>query len=150
MLTRFVVALAGVAVAVTAVHAQSDVLPSTAVMRDMGQAFYRDLNNMVKGEAPYDQAKAAEAYAKLTAAAAKISASFPESSKGKTSANTRFSASPKVWEDKAAFDAAAAKLTKEIADNRGKVGTLDGLKAAYPAVSNACNACHEGFRLRRS
>jgi len=150
MLTRFVVALAGAVVAVTTAQAQSDVLPSTVVMRDMGQAFYRDLNNMVKGEAPFDKAKAEEAYAKLTAAAAKISTSFPDTIQGKTSANTRFSSSPKVWEDKAGFGAASAKLTKEISDNRGKIDTLDGLKATYPAINNACGGCHEVFRLRRS
>ena len=48
------------------------------------------------------------------------------------------------------FNAEIAKMIKAIEDNRGKVTSLEGLKAAYPAVNAACNSCHETFRLRKS
>jgi cytochrome c556 len=118
-------------------------------MRQMANPMYRDLNGMVKGEMPFDEAKATQAINQLSEAGAKISTAFPESSKGKTSPETRYSASPKVWTDKADFDARAARLVKAIGDNKDKIKTLDGLKAAYPAINDACNACHQDYRLRR-
>ena len=37
-----------------------ELLPSTVLMRDMANSLYRDLNSMVKGEAPFDAKKAEE------------------------------------------------------------------------------------------
>lgn len=130
--------------------AQSDVLPSTALMREQSQALYRDLNTMAKGEAPYDKAKAEAAIAKLKETSARIPAAFPESSKGKATPNGRYSASEKVWSDKAEFSTRAANMVKVINDNGSKVDTLDGLKAAYTVINNTCNACHDEFRLRKN
>lgn len=130
--------------------AQSDLLPSTALMREQAQALYRDLNGMVKGEAPYDKAKAEAAMAKLKDTASRIPTAFPESSKGKMSPNTRYSASEKVWSDKGEFNVRAANMSKAIDANASKVGTLEELKTAYPAVNGACNACHEEFRVRKN
>ena len=51
---------------------------------------------------------------------------------------------------KADFDARAAALGKAVAENRNKAKTsLDGLRAAIPAVANACDACHKDYRLGR-
>jgi cytochrome c556 len=145
-----VLAAAAVAVGLTSAMGQADLLPSTKLMRDQGQALYRTLNSMVKGEAPFDAAKADEAFAKLIADANMISEAFPESSKGKSSPNSRYSASPKVWSNQAEFNEHAAKLKKVLQDNRAKAKTLDGLKEAYPAVNGACNSCHDDFRVRKS
>jgi cytochrome c556 len=150
MIIRTVLTAAAIAVGLGSVAAQSDLLPSTKLMREQGQHLYRGLNAMVKGEAPYDQAKVDELFGHLITTAAKIPEAFPESSKGKTSPNGRYSASPKVWENKAEFNEHVAKLSKAVQDNRAKAKTLDGLKAAYPAVNAACNSCHEQFRLRKS
>jgi cytochrome c556 len=147
---RVVLAAAAAAVGASSVFAQSDLLPSTALMREQAQLLYRDLNGMVKGEAPYNQAKADEALTKLAATVAKIPAAFPESSKDKVSPNTRYSSSPKVWQNKVEFDVHVAKLSKALEESRSKVKNLDALKAAYPAINDACNACHQDFRLRRS
>ena len=150
MIIRTVLAATAVAIGLSSAVAQSDLLPSTKLMREQGQHLYRGLNLMAKGEVPYDQAKTDELFAKLIETASKIPAAFPESSKGKTPPDARYSASPKVWDNKAEFNARAAKLAKELQDNRAKAITLDGLKAAYTAVNAACNSCHDDFRLRKS
>ena len=128
--------------------AQSGVLPSTTLMGEQAQALYRELNGMVKGASPYDKAKADAAIATLKDTSSRIPSAFPESSKGKKSPNSRYSASPKVWENPDAFKAKAAALSKVINDNADKVSTLDGLKASYPAINNACNSCHDDYRVR--
>ena len=149
-MVRIVLAVAAAAIGITAVSAQSNVLPGTVAMKDMSQPMYGVLNRMVKGEVPYDQAKASEALAKLADVAPKIPQAFPASSKGKTSPDTRYSASPKVWDNRADFEEYASNLAKTIADSRGKVTSLEGLKAAYPEINDACNGCHQDYRLRRS
>jgi cytochrome c556 len=148
MMRRVLLTTSAVVVFVTGACAQSGVLPGTTLMGEQAQALYRDLNGMVKGDSPYDKAKADAAIAKLKDTSARIPAAFPESSKGKKSPNARYMASPKVWENPDAFKAKAVALSKAIDDNAAKVGTLDGLKAAYPAISNACNSCHDEYRVR--
>lgn len=148
MMRRVLLTTSAVAIFVTGAFAQSDVLPGTKLMGEQAQALYRDLNGMVKGEAPYDKAKADAAIAKLKDTSARLAAAFPESSKGKKSPNSRYSASPKLWENPDAFKAKIATFSKALDDNAAKVATLDGLKAAYPAINNACNSCHEDYRVR--
>ena len=150
MIIRTLMAAAAVAIGVTAVLAQSEVLSSTKLMREQGQAMYRVLNGMVKGEIPYDQTKANEALASLTASAPKIPEAFPASIKGKTTADSRFSSSSKIWENRADFEEYAKNLAKAIAENRGKVTSLEGLKAAFPALSDNCTGCHNDYRVRKS
>ena len=150
MITRIVFAVAAAAIGATAVWAQSTALPSTTIMKELGQSAYGVLNRMVKGEIPYDQAKADEALAKMAAAAPKIPEAFPASSKGKSTPDSRFQASSKVWDTRSDFEEYAANLTKAITDNRGKVTSLDGLKAAYPALVENCDGCHKDYRLRKS
>lgn len=125
-----------------------DVLPSTANMREMGGVVYREYGRLAKGEVPFDAAKVAALYATLTEAAAKSGDSFPATIKGKTSANSRYAASPKVWDMPNEFKAEIAKLNKALADNKGNIGTEAGFKTANTAINAACNSCHETFRLR--
>ena len=125
-----------------------ELLPSTVLMRDMANSLYRDLNSMVKGEASFDAKKAENSIRNLSAGAEKISATFPPSLKGKSSKGGRYAASPKIWENKADFDAQAAKLVQILQESQPKAKTLEGLRAVYPNVNNACNSCHETYRLR--
>ena len=149
MIIRTVLVTAAAVIGLSSAVAQSDKLPSTKLMSEQSQYLYRGLNLMVKGETPYDQGKADELFGKLIETAAKIPAAFPESSKGHAPPDARYSASPKVWENKADFEAHAAKLAKTLHDNRSKAKTLDGLKAAYSEVNGACNSCHDTYRLRK-
>jgi cytochrome c556 len=84
--------------------------------------------------------------------AKKIPTLFPDNAKpgAKTSAppEDKYSASPKVWENKADFEAKNADLVKVVSSVRGNVKNLDSLKSAYTEVAKACDACHETYRLK--
>jgi cytochrome c556 len=101
---------------------------------------------MMRGQVPYDAAKVEAAFTQWANTAQKLPSLFPDNSK--SGQNTR--AAPKIWMTKADFDAKAAEFGKAVADNRDKAkGSVDGLRAAIPAVANACDACHKDYRLAR-
>ena len=96
---------------------------------------------MVKGEKPYDQATVDSALAQFEDTAKKLPNLFPASAKGMKPEGD-YSASPKVWEDKAGFDA------KVVGEAKGKIKDLDSLKANFPAAGKECGGCHETFRVK--
>ena len=101
---------------------------------------------MMRGMAPFDAAKVDAAFAQWADTAQKLPGLFPVSSK--TGQKTR--AASKIWLTKADFDAKAAAFGNAVAENRNKAKTsLEGLRAAIPAVANACDACHKDYRLGR-
>ena len=101
---------------------------------------------MMRGLAPFDAAKVDAAFAQWADTAQKLPDLFPDTSK--TGRKTR--AAPKIWVTKTDFDAKAAAFGKAVAENRNKAKTSpDGLRAAIPAVANACDACHRDYRLGR-
>jgi cytochrome c556 len=101
---------------------------------------------MMRGLAPFDAAKVDAAFAQWADTAQKLPSLFPNTSK--TGQKTR--ASSKIWLTKTDFDAKSAAFGKAVAENRNKAKTsLDGLRAAIPAVANACDACHKDYRLGR-
>jgi len=101
---------------------------------------------MMRGLAPFDAAKVDAAFAQWADTAQKLPSLFPDTSK--TGQKTR--ASSKIWLTKTDFDARAAAFGKAVAENRNKAKTsLNGLRAAIPAVANACDACHKDYRLGR-
>jgi cytochrome c556 len=101
---------------------------------------------MMRGLAPFDAAKVDAAFAQWADTAQKLPSLFPNTSK--TGQKTR--ASSKIWLTKTDFDAKSAAFGKAVAENRNKAKTsLDGLRAAIPAVANACDACHKDYLLGR-
>jgi len=150
-MVRSLVAGCALILCVVTVAAQENAVEErSALMKTQGNYTYRVLNGMVRGQAPYDQAKVDDAFAKLAETAAKLPSIFPESSKGKVAANSNYYASDKVWENKADVEARIAKLAKDVADLRAKVRSLDSLKAAYPTLNQNCNDCHRQYRARKS
>lgn len=90
---RTVLAMTAVAVGITAVMAQGDpIAQRKALMKSNGQNSGA-LNRMVKGEDPFDAAKAAAAYDKLAETASKVGPLF--ASPPPAGADTR--ALPKIW-----------------------------------------------------
>jgi cytochrome c556 len=139
---RTVLAMAAVAVGVTAVMAQSDPLSQRkAMMKENGQQAAA-VSKMVKGEEPFDVTKVNAAFAQWTATAQKLPSLFPEPPK----AGEETRALPKIWEAKSDFDTKIAAFSKAVADNKDKVKTLDELKVAMPLVGKACGGCHEPYR----
>ena len=132
------------AIGTTAVVAQSDPIATRQNLMKGNDQNARVVIRMMRGRAPFDAAKADAAFAQWADTAQKLPGLFPDHSK--TGGDTR--ASPKIWQNKADFDAKAAALAKSVAENRSKAKDLDGLKTAVNAVAPACDNCHELYRLR--
>jgi len=146
-MNRIVLAVGAVALAVTAVAAQSDPIAARkALMKNNGDEA-KGVTAMVKGESPFDAAKAHAAFATFADSAAKAPALFPDNSK--TGGET--AALPAIWENKADFDARFAKFGKDAKEAEGKVKDLDSLKATWGGFANDnCGGCHEKYRAKKS
>ena len=135
-----------VATGVGAVVAQSDPIATRMSLMKENDQNAIVVVRMMRGLAPFDAAKVDAAFAQWADTARKFPGLFPDNSK--TGQNTR--AAPKIWMTRADFDAKAAALGRAVAENREKAkSSLDGLRAAIPAVGKACDACHKDYRLSR-
>jgi cytochrome c556 len=147
MMMRTVVVVGTLLLGVGVVVAQQDQVKTTqAVMKGNGKNA-GTLAAMVKGDKPYDQATVDTALAQLDDTAKKLPTLFPDSIKG-MKPDGDYSASPKVWEDKAGFDAHIATFAKAVADAKGSVKDLDTLKVALPVIGKSCGGCHETYRVK--
>lgn len=143
---RTVLAIAAVALGITAVAAQSDPIAARKALMKENGAQAKSGTAMVKGEAPFDLAKAKAVFATYAAAAGKMPALFPDNSK--TGGET--TAAPKIWEDMNGFKAAFAKFESEAKAAEASVKDLDSFKAAFPGVMKNCGGCHEVYRVKKS
>src|SRR4051794_37430608 len=143
---RTVLAVGAVLLGIGAVAAQQDAVKNAQMaMKTNAKVFFGTLAPMIKGEKPFDMAAVTEALAVFDDAAKKLPTLFPVSMKGmKTEGD--YSTSPKIWDDKAGFDAAIVTFTNAVSDAKSSIKDLDTLKAA--GISKACLGCHETFRVK--
>ncbi|WP_457488000.1 c-type cytochrome [Tardiphaga sp. P5_C10] len=133
---------------VGAVSAQQEIVKERqTLMKSNGRALGGTLSAMAKGDKPYDQAAVEAALTVLDDTAKKLPTLFPDSTKG-LKAEGDYSTSPKVWEDKAGFDAHIVTFAKAVTDAKAKIKDLDSLKANVGGIGKACGGCHETFRLK--
>ncbi|SNT58821.1 Cytochrome c556 [Tardiphaga sp. OK246] len=133
---------------VGAVSAQQEIVKERqTLMKSNGRALGGTLSAMAKGDKPYDQAAVEAALTVLDETAKKLPTLFPDSTKG-LKVEGDYSTSPKVWEDKAGFDAHIVTFTKAVTDAKAKIKDLDSLKANVGGIGKACGGCHETFRLK--
>jgi len=146
-MTRIVLAAAAVALAVTAVAAQSDPIAARkALMKSNGDQAKVGAA-MVKGEAPFDLVKAQAIFTTFADSAAKAPALFPDNSK--TGGET--AALPAIWENKADFEARFTKFGAAAKAAQSAVKDLDSLKATWGGlVKDNCGGCHEKYRQKKS
>ena len=101
---------------------------------------------MAKGQTPFNAKAVDAAFTQWADTAKQLPDLFPANAK--TGGDNR--ASPKIWENKADFNAKIADFAKVVADNKAKaVASLDGLKAAVGAVGKSCGNCHDDYRLAK-
>jgi cytochrome c556 len=132
-----------------AVIAQQDSVKNAQdAMKANGKNLGAVLSPMFKGDKPYDQAAVDAALAQLDDTAKKLPTLFPASVKD-AKWEGDFSPSPKIWEDKAGFDAKVASFAKVVTEAKAKVKDLDSLKATFPAIGKECGGCHETFRVKK-
>lgn len=145
---RTVVVVGALLLGVGAVAAQQDVVKEAQnVMKANGKNLGGVLSAMAKGEKPYDQAAVDAALAQLDDTARKLPTMFPESTKG-LKPEGDYSASPKIWEDKAGFNAKIASFAKVVTEAKAKIKDLESLKANVGGIGKECGGCHETFRVK--
>src|SRR5262249_24613302 len=100
----------------------------------------------MKGEAPFDLAKAKAIFAAYAEAADKVPALFPDNTKpGGDPAAVRA-----VWEKKSDFEAKLKKFGEDAKDAQAKVTDEATFKTVFPAVQKNCGGCHETYRAKKS
>ena len=143
---RVVVALSALAVVATAALAQENPIKARqALMKTNGQQAALGAK-MVKGEEPFDLAKAKAIFATFQNAAAKAPELFPDNSK--TGDDT--AADPKIWTNMADFKAMFVKLGADSKAAESSVTDLDSFKAAFGNVGKDCGGCHQNYRIKKS
>jgi len=144
MISRTVLAIAALAVGVTEVAAQDVIAERKALMKTQGAQAAQGAKFM-KGEEPFDLAKAKNIFVVLASTAEKIPALFPDSSKtGDTSAL------PAIWEKMDDFKATAAKLAADAKAAEASVKDEASFKATFPEVTKNCGGCHRPYRKPQS
>lgn len=133
---------AGAAMAQQEIAVQQDNL-----MRSIAKNQYGIIQKMTKGDIPYDQKAVDQAIASIEADVAKIAKTFEVNPKQDV-VNATYGASAKVWQNKADFDSKIPPVQKAIADVKGKISDVASLKAAYTAINERCNDCHETYRVK--
>ena len=117
------------------------------LMRAQGKSVYVVIGKMLKGETPYDQAAVDAAIADIEKSVPTIPKVFAKNPKEDV-VNATHGSSPKIWQNKADFDSKVPAVEKAIADVKGNIKDLDSLKVAFKTVTDACNGCHETYRLK--
>ncbi len=139
---RTVLVTAVVAVGVTAVVAQTDPISARKDLMKQSNKYAKSVNGMVKGEEPFTSETVAAAYATWDKTANEYGKLFPDNAK--EGGNTRAKAA--IWQNRKDFDAKLATFSKAVAAGKAKASSLDGVKAAMPAINDACSNCHELYR----
>jgi cytochrome c556 len=142
MLLRTVMAVSMFAAA-TAALAQSDPIAARKALMKAQDEQTRIAVRMMRGDAPFEAAKAEAVFKAFADTTEKFGTLFPDNSK---TGDTK--AVPAIWTDRAGFNAAIAKFTKDVNDNRAKTKTLDEFKVAIGAVGGNCNSCHDKYRAK--
>ena len=146
MILRTMLAIGTIALGIGAAQAQEAVKARKDVMGAIAKPYYGVLARMNRGQAPFDQAAATAALGLIAAESQKVAAAFaPNVQPDKKS---DYDASPKIWQNKADFDAKLAAFVKAAEDNKAGAKDLDSMKVAFQNVSKTCDACHESFRVK--
>jgi cytochrome c556 len=141
---RTFLAVAALVVATGAVVAQSDPIAARRdVMKSVGAAT-RTGTQMVKGEVPFDLAKAQDVLKAYATAADGFHDRFPENSK--TGGQT--TAAPAIWENQADFRAKFDAWAADIKQAAAQTKDLESFRAAFGNVTKACGACHNTYRIK--
>jgi cytochrome c556 len=145
--SRYLVAALALLTTSAAVIAQpaDPIAARQALMKGNGKDIGAALK-MIKGEEPFDAAKAQMIFANMNAVAMKFGNYFPANSQ--TGGDTE--AAPAIWTKPADFKTALVKFqTDTAAATAAKPATLDAFKAAFGPVAGNCRSCHESFRIKK-
>jgi cytochrome c556 len=102
---------------------------------------------MIKGEAPFDLAKAHKIFQTFEDAGQKMPELFPDTSK--TGGDT--AARAEIWQNLDDVKARFAKFAADAKAANADVKDLDSFKASFGAIGkNDCGGCHEKYRVKKN
>jgi len=140
----FVVAGLFAVTVAAAVAADDPIKARKALMKENGKQAKEGVA-MVKGEAPFDLAKAKAILATFENAAVKAPPLFPDTAKegGETQAL------PAIWQNKADFEQRFTKLGADAKAAEASVTDLASFKTAFSGIGKDCGGCHELYREKQ-
>jgi cytochrome c556 len=141
---RIVLVATMLALGVSFAAADSPIAQRQALMKKNGEAAKLGTQFM-KGEAPFDLAKAKAIFAAYADAAAKMPALFPPDSK----TGEKTEALPIIWEKMDDFKAKFEKFGADAKDAQDKVTDEASFKTIFPAVQKDCGGCHQTYRVKK-
>jgi cytochrome c556 len=141
---RFLAAVAGIAIGVGTLAAQSDPIPARKALMKANGDQAKIAKEMVDAKRPFDLDAAKKAFTTFSEAGEKAPALFPDSSK--TGGDT--AALPAIWENKADFEAKLAKFARESKAAAEATKDFDSFKAQYSEIVKNCGGCHQTYRKR--
>lgn len=132
----------------TAVYAQRPAAPVVAAR----QANYKQMAAAVKGindqlrSGSPDLAAIRPRAALLANYGVQVLRWFPRGSGPQAGVRTR--ARPEIWTDWAGFERAGARLlvAARVVNRAARSGDIAAVRAAMPALTRACSACHDDYR----
>jgi cytochrome c556 len=133
-------------IGVTAALAQSDPIAERRNIMKANGAATRTGTQMVKGEIPFDLAKAQSVLQTYAKSAKGFHEYFPDTAR--TGGET--TASPKIWENQADFRARFEQWGKDIEQAAAQTKDLESFRAAFGTVTKACGSCHQAYRISRT
>ncbi|BAT59670.1 cytochrome c' precursor [Variibacter gotjawalensis] len=142
---RTVLTAALVTLGATVVVAQDPIAARKELMKGVG-AQARNGAQMVRGEQPFELAKAQTVFKVFQDAGEKFPAMFPENSK--TGGDT--AALPAIWTNMPDFKAKSDKLAADAKAAQASVKDLETFKTAFGGIGRDCGACHETYRAKRN
>ncbi len=132
----------------TAASAQScqDVINKRQDLMKKSAASGKIAAAMIRGQTPFDLAKAKQILAVFYNDASQLSVLFPDCSK--TGEHT--TVSPAVWEKPAEFKTRIDKYLADVKAAQKSTKDLATFKASIQAIGKDCSSCHQDFRVKRS
>jgi len=148
MLHKSFVVIAVLLLGVTAAAAQScdDTITARQTLMKKSGAAGKLGSAMIKGDEPFDLAKAKEVFAAFADDATQMPSLFPDCSK--TGDHT--TAGPQIWDKRDDFNAAVAQFAADVKAAQDNTKDLDTFKTGFQAVGKNCSNCHQTFRVRPS
>lgn len=140
---KLILSITAILTAATVAYAQDPISDRQKAMKMVGGAA-KTSSEMIKGEKPFDATVALEVFQTINGVSKEFVSYFPEGSE--TGGGTE--ASPKIWEDRAGFEAAVAKFEADSAEAIAAApADVDAFKAAFGKVAANCGACHKAYRV---
>jgi cytochrome c556 len=148
MFRKMLVVLAVLLFGATAAAAQScqDIIDKRQAFMKRSADMAKIGSSMIKGETPFDLAKAKEIFAAFAEDGVAMPTMFPDCSK--TGEHT--TVAPAIWDKPAEFKAAQDKFRADVKAAQDNLTDLDSLKAGFQSIGKDCGACHQAFRIRPS